>query len=42
MNKVIDFMAYKIAKSLEADGFTVKIDNDRRVKLLIKLKADDD
>ncbi|HOO72426.1 MAG TPA: hypothetical protein PK926_11755 [Spirochaetota bacterium] len=41
MEKVFDFMAYKIEKSLKAEGFTIKIDREKNVKLLIKLKVDE-
>ena len=41
MEKIIDFLAYKIKKSLKEEGFTVKVDNKRGVKLLIKLNNDE-
>jgi len=36
--KVVDLMSYRITKSLKENGFEVKIDNERKVKLVIKLK----
>lgn len=36
--KVVDLMAYKIEKSLKENGFTLKKDRDKKVKMLIKLK----
>ena len=36
--KVIDFLAYKIEKSLRKDGYTIKKDKKKNIKLLLKLK----
>ena len=39
-NKVIDFLAYKIEKSLKKDGFTIKKDKEKNINVLIKIKKD--
>ena len=36
--KIIDFCAYKIEKSLRRDGFTIKKDKKKNVKVLLKIK----
>ncbi len=36
--KIIDFCTYKIEKSLKRDGFTIKKDKMKNVKVLIKIK----
>jgi len=36
--KIIDFLAYKIEKSLRKNGFTVKKDKEKNIKLLLKIK----
>jgi hypothetical protein len=36
-NKVIDFLSYKIEKTLRKNGFSIKKDEDRNVKLLLKI-----
>lgn len=41
MDKIIDLVAYKIKKSLKDEGFTVKEDRRKGVKLLIKLNNDE-
>ena len=41
MEKIIDILAYKIEKSLKEEGFTGKVDNERKVKLLIKIKSEE-
>jgi hypothetical protein len=35
--KVIDLMTYRIEKTLKDNGFEVKKDDNRNVKILIKL-----
>ncbi|HNR89487.1 MAG TPA: hypothetical protein PKM65_14190 [Spirochaetota bacterium] len=35
--KVVDFISYKIEKSLRRSGFSVKKDNKKNVKMLLKL-----
>ena len=35
--KVIDLMTYRIEKTLKDNGFTVKQDEEKRIKILIKL-----
>jgi len=40
-NKIIDFVSYKIEKELKENGFILKHDSDKRIKLLIKLKGED-
>ncbi len=35
--KITDLMTYKIEKTLKENGFTLKRDGDKKVKLLIKL-----
>lgn len=40
--KIVDLMTYKIEKTLKESGFTLKKDGDRKVKLLMKVSADDD
>ena len=39
--KVVDLMAYKIEKTLKESGFTLKHDGNRKVKLLMKVAADE-
>ncbi len=38
--KIVDLMSYKIEKELKENGFTLKRDGDKKVKLLIKLNND--
>ncbi len=38
MKKIVDLKAFKIEKSLKENGFTLKKDDNKNVKLLIKLK----
>ena len=38
--KIVDLMSYKIEKELKENGFIVKRDGEKKVKLLIKLKND--
>ena len=40
-NKIIDLMTYRIEKTLKENGFTLKMDGDNKVKLLIKLSEDE-
>lgn len=35
--KVVDFISYKIEKSLRRSGFSIKKDTEKNVKLLLKL-----
>lgn len=35
--KVIDFLAYKIEKALRKNGFAIKKDEEKNVKLLLKI-----
>ena len=37
--KIVDLNSYRIEKSLKENGFTVKKDNQKKVKLLIKLNS---
>ncbi len=37
--KIVDLMTYRIEKTLKENGFTLKKDGDRKVKLLMKLPA---
>ena len=37
-NKVVDFLSYKIEKSFRMNGFIVKRDKEKNVKLIIKIK----
>ncbi|HOP29610.1 MAG TPA: hypothetical protein P5120_05820 [Spirochaetota bacterium] len=39
--KIVDLMTYRIEKTLKDNGFTLKKDGDKRVKLLIKLNTDE-
>jgi len=39
--KIVDLMTYRIEKTLKENGFTLKKDGDKRVKLLIKLNTDE-
>ena len=39
--KIIDLMTYRIEKTLKENGFTLKMDGDNKVKLLIKLSEDE-
>lgn len=38
-SKIVDFLSYKIEKSLRKDGFTLKRDGERNVKVLMKIKS---
>jgi len=38
--KIVDLMSYKIEKELKENGFTLKQDGEKRIKVLIKLKND--
>ncbi len=35
--KVIDLMAYRIEKTLKESGFVVKSDEEKKIKILLKL-----
>ena len=35
--KIIDFNAYKIEKALKEDGYTIKIDKKKKIKVLMKI-----
>lgn len=37
-NKIIDFLAYKIEKSLKRDGFIIKRDKSKNINVLLKIK----
>jgi len=37
--KIVDLNSYRIEKSLKENGFTVKKDNQKKVKILIKLNS---
>lgn len=37
--KVIDLTTYRIEKTLRENGFTVKQDENKRIKILIKLNS---
>ncbi len=39
--KIVDLMTYRIEKTLKENGFTLKKDGAKRVKLLIKLNTDE-
>ncbi len=39
--KIVDLMTYRIEKTLKENGFTLKKDGDKKVKLLIKLNTDE-
>lgn len=39
--KITDLMTYKIEKTLKENGFTLKRDGDKKVKLLIKLSGNE-
>ncbi len=39
--KVIDLMAYRIEKTLRESGFIVKSDDEKRIKILLKLNNGD-
>jgi len=36
--KIVDILSYKIEKALKTNGFAVKKDKDKNVKILIKIK----
>jgi hypothetical protein len=38
--KVVDLLAYRIEKTLKENGFSVKRDDTKNVKILIKLNSD--
>jgi len=35
--KIVDLTAYKIEKSLKEEGYTIKIDRKKKIKLLLKI-----
>ena len=35
--KIIDFTTYKIEKALKEDGYTIKIDKKKKIKVLMKI-----
>jgi hypothetical protein len=35
--KIVDLLSYKIEKSLKDNGFTVKKDKNKNIKILIKI-----
>ena len=37
-NKIVDLINYKLEKALRKEGFAVKKDKKKNVKLLIKIK----
>ncbi len=39
--KIVDLMTYRIEKTLKENGFTLKKDGDKKVKILIKLNTDE-
>lgn len=39
--KVIDFLGFKIERALRRNGFTVKKDDEKKVKLLLKINKND-
>jgi hypothetical protein len=39
--KVVDLITYKIDKALRENGFELKKDGEKKVKLLIKLNTED-
>jgi hypothetical protein len=39
--KVIDLMTYRIEKTLKENGFEVKKDDNKNIKILIKLSNND-
>ena len=39
-NKIIDFLAYKLEKSLRKDGFTIKRDKEKNINVLLKINND--
>ncbi len=41
VEKVVDLISYKIEKSLKENGFTVKRDKGKKIKLLIKINEED-
>lgn len=38
--KVVDLLAYRIEKSLKQNGFEIREDLDKKVKLVIKLQGE--
>jgi hypothetical protein len=38
--KVVDLLAYRIEKSLKQNGFEIREDSDKKVKLVIKLQGE--
>ncbi|MFH0975567.1 MAG: hypothetical protein V1874_07260 [Spirochaetota bacterium] len=37
-DKIVDFIAYKIEKSLKKDGFVIKRDHKKNINVLLKIK----
>jgi len=35
--KVVDLMAYRIEKSLKSNGYVVKKDKNKKIKILLKI-----
>jgi hypothetical protein len=39
-NKIIDFLAYKLEKSLKKDGYVVRRDNKKNINVLLKINRE--
>jgi hypothetical protein len=39
-NKIIDFLAYKLEKSLKKDGFVLRRDNEKNINVLLKINKE--
>jgi len=38
--KIVDLTSYRIEKSLKNEGYMIKTDRKKRIKLLLKIKRD--
>jgi hypothetical protein len=39
-NKIIDFLAYKLEKSLKKDGFVLRRDEEKNINVLLKINKE--
>jgi hypothetical protein len=38
--KIVDLVSYRIEKGLRKNGFTVKKDNEKKIKIIIKIREE--
>jgi len=39
--KIVDFLSYKFEKALKSNGFTIKKDDNKQIKVVMKLNDKD-